>query len=123
MNISAEAWVALVLGALGFLGTTGTLIMNLSIRSAMRAGDLKIEQAVSVSRAEAAREAAELKVEMANLRTKVAEGQAGMYEKIMDNLQRTYMNRDVSQSMHAANTQRLDQIEKRLVSIEERLPA
>lgn len=121
-TLSGEAWVALVLGVLGFLGTTGMLVMNLSIRSAMRSGDLKIEQAISVARSEAAREAADLKVELANLRTKVAEGQAGMYEKIMENMSRTYMNREASQSMHEANSQRLDRIEGRLTAMEERLP-
>jgi hypothetical protein len=133
VTLSSEAWVALLLGLLGFLGTTGMLVMNLSIRSEMRAGDLKIERAVNseadklsnainLARSEAAKDNAELKVELANMRTKVAEGQVSMYQQIMDNMSRTYMNREASQSMHEANSKRLDGIDQRLTGIEERLP-
>lgn len=129
MGLSGEAWVALVVGALGFIGTVGMLVMNLSIRTAMQTGDKhqseranKIEGMISEARAEAAKEASELKVEVANLRTKIAEEHSAMYQRIMDNMDKTYMNREASVSMHNANTKRLDLIESRLTSIEERLP-
>lgn len=129
-QMTAEAWVALVCAFLGFVGTVGMLIMNLSIRGAMQDGEkhqsersAKIEGLISEARAGAAKDSSDLKVEVANLRTRIAEEHVAIYQRIMDSMDKTYMNREASVSMHQSNTKRLDMIEGRLATIEERLPA
>lgn len=133
MSLSGEAWAVIVVALFGFLGSTSMLVMNLSIRSsissAMRSQEThqnermsKIEVLISEAKSTATREAAELKVDVANLRTKIAEANVTIYQQIMDSMDKMYANRQASELMHASNSKRLDMIETRLGSMEERLP-
>jgi len=122
--------IAVVLAFLGFIGTTSMLIMNLKVSSALSElkGSFekelaKVELRIESARSESSRGTTGVQLELANLRTKLAEELSNMYNQVMRNMENTYMNRQTSITMHEANQKRLDLIERRLTSMEERLPS
>lgn len=102
---------ALILTLLGFVGTVSMLIMNLRVTLAMT----KLEAAFL-------RDIGKVELSIANMRAEFATEHSNLYQTISTNLGTMYMNRKESEAMHMDNKNRLDRIETRLITIEERLP-
>lgn len=131
--------LALVLAFLGFVGTTGMLIMNLKVTSAVQeqraafekefaattaasaASFGKLELQLERTRLEMTRDHNQVKLDIAELRAKIAEDYSAQMQKVMADVQRTFMNRRVSEEMHASNSRRLDEMNERLQRIEEKI--
>lgn len=128
--LSTPEVIAIVLAFLGFIGTTSMLIMNLRVTSAVNGleahfkTDLaKVELSIVNSRAASQKDIGDLKLDLANMRTKLAEDTSSQYQRIMSNMESGFASKQISTEQHASNTKRLELIEGRLAGIEERLPA
>lgn len=120
--------LALVLAFLGFVGTTGMLVMNLKVTTAVQAQKAdfekqftKLELQIERGRLEASQEHSAVKLNIAELRTRIAEESNTQLSRMMRDIQNTFMNRQLSEQMHAQNTQRLDALGERLKQIEEKV--
>lgn len=128
MTFSVSDIIALVLAFLGLVGTTSVLVMNLKVTAAIQTQEANTEKKFAAlelqierSRSETARDHAQVKLDIANLRTKLAEDQNTLLSSLMRDVQGTFMNRQVSEGMHAENTRRLDELAVRLDRIEEKI--
>jgi len=117
-----------IVTVVSLLGTIALLIMNLRVKSAVADAEAqftaqvnKVHLEIANARAAVTQETAGVKLEIANLRAKFAEEGATMYQKIMENMENTFENRQVSQSMHAANSKRLDDFGRLLERMDEKI--
>jgi len=122
----AAAIGALILTVLGFIGTVSMLIMNLRVTSSM--AELRSGFTADVARVELSianmrgTDISRVELSIATLRADLAKENSALYQTITANVGTVYMNRKESEAMHADNKNRLDRIDSRLESIEERLP-
>jgi hypothetical protein len=127
--LSTPEIVAIILAFLGFVGTTSMLIMNLRVTGAVKdleshfLRDLsKVELSIEKSSSQSKEQIAGLKLDLANMRTRLAEDTAAQYQRIMTNMEAGFASKQLALEQHASNTKRLDLIEGRLLGVEERLP-
>lgn len=110
MNVSAQEIVTFLIAVGGFLGTLLLLILNLKVSAAINS--LRVTVTFDMKNVE---------IQMAHMRTEAAQDRANLYERIMENMTRTFVNRDASDAMHKANIQRLDSLEENLRMLSERV--
>lgn len=108
MNAQTALTVVIALG--GFAGTILLLILNLKVQAAM--GEMRSEVAVDMSK---------IQVEMATLRADTANDRANTYEKIMENIARLYIPREVQETMHRVNVGRLDDLKTEIQHLGQRV--
>ena len=99
MTITEILTVVIAVG--GCVSSLALLVLNLRVQTAM----------------------AELRVDVANFRTESATDRADLYQKIMENMARFYISREVQEAMHKANLARLDAQDRRLQEIDEDVKA
>ena len=128
VTLSMSEVIALILAFFGFVGTTSMLVMNLQIRSSMQSQQVSfetkfssVELKIENARLESSKEHSKVALEIANLRTKLAEDQGTLLAKVMTDMQNTFANRAAAETMHGANSQRLDGIDGRLEKLEEKI--
>lgn len=128
--LSTPEIVAIILAFLGFVGTTSMLIMNLRVTGAVKdleahfMRDLsKVELSIIKSSSAAKEDVGGLKLDLANMRTRLAEDASNQYSRIMSNMESGFASKQLALEQHTSNSKRLELIEGRLTGIEERLPA
>lgn len=109
-TVNAQDLLTAIIAVGGFIGTIALLILNLKVQGSM--SDMRGEVAVDMSR---------LQLEMANLRTESANDRANTYEKIMESMGRLYIPREVQNTQHQANIQRLDDLADQLKDLSARV--
>lgn len=107
----------MIIAAGGCVGTALLLILNLRVQAAL--GEIRTEAAKSAGGM--AIDLKNVELQMAHLRTEAAEDRARLYEKIMNNMDRTFMNKDAGLEMHKQNTIRLDSIDRTLTELSKRV--
>jgi hypothetical protein len=100
--------IAFVIGFLGFLGTLSMALLNVKVTAAM-----------ALMKAEFVSELSKVRVEVVNLKAEFLKDNSRLYETITNG----FMNRRESEQMHGENKSRLDRIEHKITSMEERFPA
>ena len=110
MNISAQEALTMLIALGGFLGTVALLILNLRVQAAM--GEMRSAVTVDMSR---------LELQMEKGRTEAAQDRAALYERIMETMAKTFVNRDASDAMHRENTRRWDDLKLEVASLHQRV--
>lgn len=100
LEFNSQELLTFIIAVGGFLGTILLLVLNLKVGWAMQA-----------MKAEMAHDLGKIEIQVANLRTEAANNKADLYQRVMDNVGRMYAARETQETMHRANTQRLDSIE------------
>ena len=143
MHITVEMVAALVLAFFGFVSTVTGVILQLRISGVLKDVSVeiqKIEVKIEKARSEASTANGHVQLGVEQLKTKFAEAAADNYKQLTSEIKQTYIEREVANSKHSQNVERLQtltdglkdiretigemrgSIERRLVSIEERLP-
>lgn len=110
VNVSAQELLTFIIAIGGFLGTIALLILNLRVGAAMS----EMKSAVSA-------DMGRLELQMAHMRTEAAEDRSKLYEKIMETMAKTFVNRDASDAMHRENTNRMDHLKEQLAVLSQRV--
>lgn len=114
-----------ILTGLGLAGMVLMLVVNLKVSN----GNLKVSNDVNTKvsseikdlGSKFSQDLGNLKLDIANLKTDIAREYSQMYKQIMEIMEKTYMNKDMSREMHGSNTKRLDGFDTRFGVMEERL--
>ena len=110
MNISAQEILPMVIALGGFIGTIALLVLNLRVQAAM--GEMRSAVTVELTRVE---------LQMERARTEAAQDRANLYERIMETMARTFVNRDASDAMHRENSRRLDDLKLDVANLNQRV--
>ena len=137
VHLTGEMMIGLILAFLGFIGTTAGTMLHLNVRTVVQGVDIKI----SAVRAEFLVGHKDVQLSIEQLKAKMSEAEIQQYKQIMQETRATFANAELMDAKHEANSARLDtlatgqvqmsadlrsfrdSIEKRLLQIEERLPA
>lgn len=143
MNITPAIVVAVLLAFFGFVASVSGVILHLRVANVFKEVQLDIQKIythVEQVRSENHVQHSQVQLAVEQLKTKVAETTAENYRQIMAETRKQFIDRDVADSKHLQNVQRLDMlsdglrvlvgdlkdhrssVEQRLQSIEERLP-
>lgn len=109
VNVSTQEILTFIIAIGGFIGTIALLILN-----------LKSQASMAEMKGIVASDMGKLALQMAQMRTEAAQDRANLYEKIMDTMARTFVNRDASDAMHRENTRRLDDLKQNIEDLRER---
>jgi len=146
-NVSAGMVTAFILAFFGFVASVSGVILHLRVSGVftqvkVEIGKIdtriqvevgKLENRIEQVRAESTTAHAQVQLSIEQMKTKLAESNAESYKQIMGETKRNYMDRDLADSKHNQNVQRLDSmtdeirefrkgVDRRLTLIEERLP-
>jgi hypothetical protein len=99
MGTQLQEWLTVIIAGGGAIGTLLLLIVNLKVQSSV----------------------ADVKLDVANMRTEAARDRASFYEKIMETMRSTFVSRDAWDTAHVANSKRLDGIDSKLDRIDQRV--
>ena len=108
MTVTTGDLIAFVIGFLGFLGTLSMALLNVKVTASM-----------ALLKADFISELAKVRVEVVSLKSEFLKDNSRLYETVANG----FMNRRESEQMHSENKSRLDRIEQRIISMEERFPA
>lgn len=110
MSLSGQEIVTLIIALGGFLGTIALVILNLRVNGAM-----------SELRSAVTEDMKNIELQMAHMRTEAAEDRSMLYEKIMETMAKTFVNRDASDAMHRENSRRLDDLKEDLENLSQKV--
>jgi hypothetical protein len=99
MGTGVQEWLTVIIAGGGAIGPLLLLLLNLKVQAAV----------------------ADVKLDVANMRTEAARDRAEFYREIMDTMTRTFVSRDAWDTAHGANTKRLDGMDSKLDRIDQRI--
>lgn len=117
-----------ILSALTFIGSLAAVVIGLKINNANLINNAKVNEKIVQTNDVVAElknscneDMGDLKLDIANLKTDIAKEYSSLYKQIMENMNTTYMSREMSTQMHSSNLKRLDGLDGRFGGVEERL--
>lgn len=143
MNISPAIIAAMVLAFFGFVASVSGVILHLRVANVFKSVQTEIQKIythVEQVRSDNSTQHSQVQLAIEQLKTKVAETNAENYKQIMIETRKQFIDKDLADSKHLQNVQRMDafsqglgdlrgdlkeqreSLERRLAAIEERLP-